>query len=178
MTRGPIGMLLGVAVASCILAGAVGAQSSGSDPFIGTWKLNVERSVYMPGPRPPADLVTLYQFSTLEGGWNRFMLTSVNAQGEPTLQILTFKVDGQRYPVHDQNTLGRFMATGQQTNLTRSYRRIDASTVEFTSFTDGVAGIPQVRSVAPDGRSYTDTARGTNAQGVAVSNVTVWDRVR
>ena len=162
MTRGPIGMLLGVAMASCVLAGAVGAQSSGSDP----------------GPIPSPIGLPVRHFSILEGGWLRYVGTGVTAQGEPTLQILTFKVDGQRYPVHDQNTLGRFMATGQQTNLTRSYRRIDANTVEFTSFTDGVAGIPQVRSVAPDGRSYTDTARGTNAQGVAVSNVTVWDRVR
>ena len=53
MTRGPIGMLLGVAMASCVLAGAVGAQSSGSDP----------------GPIPSPIGLPVRHFSILEGGW-------------------------------------------------------------------------------------------------------------
>ena len=58
------------------------------------------------------------------------------------------------------------------------YRVIDSSTVESTTYTDGVAGNPVVRQVAPDGMSYIQTVTGTDAQGVAVNNVTVWDRVR
>jgi len=167
-----------VAVALGVLTTTLAAQSSERDPFIGTWKLNVERSVYIPGPRPPADLVTLYQFSALPDGWTRFVLTSTNAQGVPTFQLATFKVDGQIRPWHNQNTLGLFMATGQQTNLTRSYRRIDATTIEFTGYTDGVAGLPTVRALLPDGNTYTQTVRGTDAQGVAVNNVLVFERVR
>ncbi len=178
MARGPIGVLLGVAVASCVLVGAAGAQTASDDPIIGVWKLNVERSVYSPGPRPPADLVTLFQFEPLEDGFIRFTLSSTNAQGAPVFQISVFRVDGQQRPVHNQNTLGAFMATGQQTNLTRSYRRISSRATEFTSFNNGVAGIPQVRTVSPDGQTYVQRGPGTNAQGVAVNNVTVFDRVR
>ena len=178
MARGPIGVLLGVVVASYVLAGAVGAQQSGTDPIIGVWKLNVERSVYSPGPRPPSDLNNLRQYSVLEDGWRRFTTTSTNAQGNPTFQIGVFKLEGERHPVHNINTLGSFMTTGQASNLTRSYRVIDSSTVESTTYTDGIAGIPVVRQIAPDGMLLIQTVRGTNAQGVAINNVTVWDRVR
>ena len=176
MARGPIGVLLGVVVASCVLVGAVAAQSA--DPIIGVWKLNVERSVYSPGPRPPADLVVLYQFAPIEDGFIRFTLTSTSAQGAPVFQISVFKVDGQERPVHNQNTLGASMATGQQTNLMRRYRRIDSRATEFTTINSGVAGIPTVRTVSPDGQAYINVVRGTNAQGVAINNVTIFDRVR
>ncbi len=165
-------------MASCVLVGAAGAQTASDDPIIGVWKLNVERSVYSPGPRPPADLVTLFQFEPLEDGFIRFTFTGTNAQGTPTFQMTVFKVDEQQRPVHNQNTLGAFMATGQQTNLTRSYRRISPRATEFTSFNNGVAGIPSVRTVSPNGQTYVNVTRGTNAQGVAVNNVLVYDRVR
>jgi len=171
-------VLPAVAVGCCVLSAALEAQTAEGDPFIGIWKLNVERSVYIPGPRPPADLVTVYHISALEDGWTRFVLTSSNAAGEPTFLLATFKMDGQRRPYHNQNTLGLFMSTGQQSNLTRSYRRIDARTVEFTDYVDGVAGLPVVRALSPDGQTYTQTTRGTNAQGVAVSNVLLFERVR
>jgi len=178
MTRGQTVVLPAVALAFCALTAPVSSQTSASDPFIGTWKLNVERSVYIPGPRPPSDLVTLYQFSGLPDGWTRFVLTSTNAQGAPTFQLATFKVDGQTRPWHDQNTLGLLMATGQPTNLARSYRRIDATTIEFTGYVDGVAGLPTVRALLPGGNTYTQTLRGTNAQGVEINNVLVFERVR
>ncbi len=178
MARGPIGVLLGVAVASCVLVGAAGAQTASDDPIIGVWKLNVERSVFSPGPRPPADLVQIFQFAPLEDGFIRFTLSSTNAQGAPVVQISVFRVDGQQRPVHNANTLGAFMATGQQTNLTRSYRRIDSRATEFTTINSGVAGIPTVRTVSPDGQAYINVVRGTNAQDVAVNNVTIFDRVR
>ncbi len=178
MVRSLMRVLPAVAAAFCGLSVAVGAQTAASDPFVGTWKLNVERSVYVPGPRPPADLVTLFQFSALEDGWTRFLSTSTNALGEPTILINMFKEDGQRRPVYNQNTLGSLLATGQETNLMRSYRRIDANTVEFTNYTDGVAALPVVRALAPDGNTYTMTTRGTNPQGVAVNSVQVYERVR
>ncbi len=178
MARGLIGVPLGVVVASFVLVGAAGAQTASDDPIIGVWKLNVERSVYSPGPRPPADLVTLFQFEPLEDGFIRFTLSSTNAQGAPVFQIKVFRVDGQQRPVHNQNTIGAFMATGQQTNLTRSYRRIDSRATEFTTFNNGVAGNPQVRTVSPNGQTYLNVNRGTNAQGVAFNVVLVYDRVR
>ncbi len=107
----------------------------------------------------------------------RFTQTSTNAAGNPTFQIGVFKLDGQRHPVHNIITLGSFMTTGQASNLTRSYRVIDARTTESTTYNDGVAGIPVVRAVSLDGSVFIERVNGTNAQGVAISNALVWERV-
>jgi len=108
----------------------------------------------------------------------RFTSTSINAQGEPTFQIGVFKLDRQRHPVHTVATLGSSMTGGPPSNMTRAYRVIDPRTTESITYVDGVAGIPLVRSVAPDGSLFVETTQGTNAQGVAVHNVLVWDRLR
>ncbi|MGQ0733918.1 MAG: hypothetical protein ACT4QD_09710 [Acidobacteriota bacterium] len=171
-----------IVVAAIMVSGSamLGAQTptSGSDPFNGTWKLNVAKSIYRSGPPPPATATDLRVFSTMEGGWSVFVLTAINAQGAPSLQIVTYKLDGQRYPVHNATTLAALLATGQQTNVTRSYRGIDSHTVEFTTYTDGVAGLPALRTVSKDGQTYTQTIPGRDAQGRVVENVIVFDRVR
>ena len=177
MARGPIGVLLGVVVASFVLVGAAGAQTAGDDPIIGAWILNVERSVWTPGPRLPGFVISGRQYANLEGGWMRFTQTSTNAAGNPTFQIGVFKLDGQRHPVHNIITLGSFMTTGQASNLTRSYRVIDELTTESTTYNDGVAGIPVVRAVSFNGSVFIERVNGTNAQGVAISNALVWERV-
>ncbi len=178
MARGPISVLLGVVVASGVLAGAVGAQSADSDPLMGVWNLNVARSVWSPGPRAPADLVQVLWFAPIDDGFFRATFASTNAQGVPIYQIHVYKVDGQRRPVHGTFSLGRLLATGQETNVTRSGRRIDARTVEYTDFVDGVAvGPPPVLAVSPDGARLIHTIRGTNAQGVAFTTILLYDRV-
>jgi hypothetical protein len=177
MSRNAMVLLLAATASWASVAQTASAQAA-NDPIIGVWALNVERSVYSPGPRPPSDLVSLRHYVEMDGGWIRFTNTSVNAQGEPTFGMGVFKVDGQRHPAHNIQTLALMMTKGQESNITRWYRRIDARTVEFITYTDGVASLPSVRAVSADGMTFTETTRGTNAQGVAVNNVIVWDRVR
>ena len=178
MLRRTIAVALAVVVGSLMLGAPAGAQAPSSDPIVGVWQLNVERSVYSPGPRPPADLVDLRHFTPLDNGMIRFTQTTTNAQGQPTFGIGVFRVDGERHPVHNIQTLVALMTTGRASNLTRSYRRIDERSTEFVTYTDGVAGLPSVRVVLPSGDAYTETTRGTNAQGVAVNNVLLFDRLR
>ena len=184
MLRRSVVLLLGVAAASIFLTRSVGAQAAGPSPLVGTWKLNVARSTYSPGPAPQANHYDLRQYAPLEGGWMRFISTSVNAMGEPTFTITVFRVDGQQYPVegernavHNLATLTALMTTGRPTNVARSYRRIDSRTIESTTYTDGVPAVT-IRTIAPDGRSYTDAVGGTDPQGRAINNVLVFERVR
>jgi hypothetical protein len=150
----------------------------GADPIIGTWKLNWERSVWSPGPRPAPELMNIRQYAVLEGGWLQFAGVTSNPLGEVAFQMSVAKLDGQRYPVHNTATLGAFMSTGQASNVTRSYRVIDSNTTEFITYTDGVASLPSTRVVQANRTTFIETTRGTNAQGVAVHNVLVFDRVR
>lgn len=166
MTRGIFNALIGAAVASSLVAAPLEAQGrSANNPFIGVWQVNIERSVY-PGPRPPSDLVTLYQFQPMPDGSTRFTLTSTNAAGDLTMQVSVFRVDGRQYKVHNFDTVGGLLASGRDTNLTRSYRQIDANTVEFTGYTDGVAGNPVLRQLQPGGNAYVQ--RPANGEGAVL----------
>ena len=177
MARGPIGVLLGVAVASFVLVGAAGAQSAGEDPIIGTWRLNVERSVWSPGPRLPADSYELRRYFVLDDGWYGYILTGRNLAGNPTFQAGAYKLDGQRRPWYNIGTLMSLL-TDQPTNLTRSYRVIDESTMEFTHYNaNGVIGAPWTRTLTADGMRFIQVQQGTTAQGVAIRNVLVYERV-
>jgi len=170
--------LMGVTVvaAMCLLTNVAEAQMP-SHSVLGTWKFNVERSVWTPGPRAPADAYEIRQYSDLGNGWYRYVSTGRNNAGNPTFQIGVFKLDGQRYPVHNLATLSTQMTGGRESNLTRSYRVIDDNTVEITTYTDGVAGSPLMRQLSADGMTFIQVGEGTNAQGVQFRNLTVYDRV-
>jgi hypothetical protein len=163
---------------ACVLVVGGQSQTPGADPFNGTWSRNLAKSTFSPGPPPPATSTDIRRFSTLEGGWSLFEQSGVNAQGDPIFQSVAYKIDGKPYPVMTQPAISGFLTTGKPSTTTRSYRRIDASSVEFTSYNNGVAGIPTVRTVAKDGKSYTETTKGTGPKGQAVNNVVVFDRVR
>lgn len=158
----------------------VQAQAPGpaGDPFNGTWKLNVAKSTYRSGPPPPATTTDVRTFSTMEGGWHVFQLVGVTPEGNASLQVLAYKFDGAQYPVHNGATLAAFLATGKQTTITRSYKRVDPLTVEFVTYTDGVPGSPGRRTVSKDGKTYTQTIQAQDAKGQMVDNVSVFDRVR
>ena len=166
MVRSITKVLLGAVAASCFLVGPVDAQAPrGDDPFIGTWKVNVERSAYA-GVRPPADQTTLYTFAPMPDGSTRFTLVSTNGLGGWATQVSVFRVDGRQHKVHNLASVATLMSTGTDTNLTRSYRQIDANTVEFTGYTDGVAGNPVIRQLQPGGNAYIQ--RPANGQGAVL----------
>ncbi len=156
----------------------VRAQAPAADPIDGTWRINPGRSTFSPGP-PPAQLGTqVRRFSTLTDGWRLFELTTITPQGDPVFQSVAYKMDGRQYPVYSNTSLVPFMTTGKPTAITRTWRRIDDHTTEFTTYTNGAAGLAIRRTVAKDGKSYSETSRGKDATGRDIHNVVVFDRVR
>jgi hypothetical protein len=87
----------------------------------------------------------------------------VNAQGEHTASQSTANFDGKDYPL-----------TGSPNADTVSLKRIDAWTTEQTVKKGGKVIVIFTRVVSQDGKTMTTTAKGTNAQGQTVNNVTVW----
>lgn len=169
MVKSLIAAVFGAALASCLLVGSAAAQGS----FTGTWKINVERSVYNPGPRPPSDQVTYYQFEDLGSGLMRFTLVgSPGAAGNLGMQVSVFRIDGQQHPVYAVANISELITSDRSTSMTRSYRQIDANTVEFITYNDGIATDPVVRQMEPDGNSYVQ--RPANGEG----NVLLLERVR
>ena len=142
-------------------AGIVSVSAQASDARIGTWKLNVEKSKYSPGPAPQSQTLKV----EAAGQGEKATTEGVNAAGTPTMTQYTANFDGKDYPF-----------TGSQNLDKVSLKRIDAWTTERTDKKgDKVVGT-FTRVVSQDGKTMTTTLKGTNPQGQAVDNVLVWEK--
>ena len=131
------------------------------DPRMGTWKLDVAKSKFSPGPAPQ-DLTLKVEPS---GQGEKATPEFVNADGTRTTTQYTANFDGKDYPL-----------TGSQTADTVSLKRIDARTTDRTDKKGGKVAQTLRRVVSPDGKTMTVTVKGTNAQGQAVNNIVVFQK--
>jgi len=155
---------LGVVLAVGVVLGAGGVDLSAqmSDPRIGMWKLNVAKSKYSPGPAPQSLTVKVEP----AGQGEKTITDFVNADGTRTTTQYTANFDGKDYPL-----------TGSQLGAdTVSLKRIDARTTERIDKKGGKVVQTLTRVVSQDGKTMTVTTKGTNAQGQAVNNVTVFEK--
>jgi hypothetical protein len=152
---------LGVVLALGVVLGADIATLSAqaSDPRMGTWKLNVAKSKYSPGPAPQALTVKVEP----SGQGEKVTAEFVNADGTRTTTQYTANFDGKDNPL-----------TGSQIADTVSLKRIDSKTTDRTDKKGGKVAQTLRRVVSKDGKTMTVTTKGTNAQGQAVNNVAVF----
>ena len=150
-------MALGVVLG----AGIVSVSAQESDARIGTWKLNVAKSKYSPGPAPQS--VTMKVEASGQG--EKSTTEGVNAAGAPTKTEYTANYDGKDYPM-----------TGSQNADTVSLKRIDARTLERIDKKGEKVMVTSTRVLSEDGKTMTVTTKGTNAQGQALDNVTIWEK--
>jgi hypothetical protein len=151
-------IMVGLIVAS---ATSVSLLTQASDPFAGTWELNVAKSQYSPGP-PPKSQTRTYEFS---GQTVKYTAKGVDSEGKPALVQYTASYDGKDYPL-----------TGDPDSDAISFKRIDASTIEFTQKKAGKVVITGKRTLAKDGKVMTIASTGTNAKGQAINSVQVFER--
>jgi hypothetical protein len=150
--------LLGLAVAT-ILPQVGLAQS---DPLIGTWKLNLAKSTYSPGP-PPRSLTRISE--AVGQGW-RVTFEGIDAQGNPTKAVFgPYFNDGKSYPV-----------TGGLDYDAISYKRVNGSTVETTLTKAGKAVQTGTLVTSADGKTLTITQTGVSANGQQINVVGLYDR--
>jgi hypothetical protein len=133
-----------------------------ADPFVGTWKLNLAKSKYSPGP-PPKNLTVTYEAT--ENGI-KATTEGVNAEGKPVATTYTATYDGKDTPV---------TGTGAPYD-TIALKRIDANTVELTTKKDGKVVGKGKRVVSKDGKVLTVASKGTNAKGEPTNNIAVYDK--
>ena len=132
-----------------------------SDPFVGTWRLNVAKSKYSPGPAPKS-ITSMYEAA---GQGYKVSVTNESATGKTQYSYAT-NLDGKDSPV-----------TGTNANAdTVTVRRIDPRTLEVVSKKGGKVTITQRNALAADGKSRTVTTTGTDAQGQKVNNVAVFEK--
>ena len=144
---------------SLALLGSGAAQAA--DNWAGTWKLNLAKSKYSPGPAPKSNVAKL---EASDGGL-KSTTDGVGADGKATHTEFSAKFDGKDYPYK-----------GSTSYDTISLKRIDDNTYEASLKGKGKATMTSRTVISKDGKTRTQTQTGTDAQGKAVSNTVVYDR--
>ena len=134
-----------------------------SNPAIGTWKLNVEKSKYNPGSAPKSLTRTL----EAQGENVKYSFEGVSAEGTGVAYSFTVAFDGKESPITGSMPGGADAI---------SIKRIDASTFEATLTKAGKVIGTAKSEISKDGKVTTVTAQGTNAEGQATTSSAVYDK--
>jgi len=150
-----------VVVLAALASGVLLAQSN---PFIGTWKLNLAKSKYSPGPAPQSATQT-YE---ARGDGVKASIEGTAADGSHYAWGYSANYDGQDNPLS-----GTGMPNGADTI---ALKRIDPNTIKATFKKAGKVVMAGREVVSKDGKAKTITGRGTDANGQAVRRLIVYDK--
>lgn len=147
--------LLALAAGTSVLA-----QGNSS---VGTWKLNLTKSKYTPGPAPRSTTLRIDA-----AGMGRVITTVDAVAGDGSVQHWTYSggYDGKDSPITGNNPNGD----------TVSRKRVNPSTTETTFRKAGKITLVNTVVVSADGKTLTVTAKGTDPQGRTVDNLQVYDK--
>src|SRR5215831_2138251 len=148
-------------LAVCLFATSSLTSFAQTDPFIGTWKLNLAKTKYSPGPPQQSGTVT---YEAVGQGY-KIIVKGTDAEGKPINSQFTGNFDGKDYPV-----------SGNTDQDMTTMRRIDAYKIEFTRKKVGNVVATVTSVVSKDGKTRTVTEKGVNAKGEKFSNIVVYDK--
>ncbi len=148
-----------IGIAALVVATAAGAQTG--DPIVGTWKLDVAKSTYKPGPAAKSATVVVEP----AGKGIKVSVDAVGADGSPSKWGFTTQRDGKEVPVTG-NPMYDTATTTQPTPTTGTTEYKKGGKVVMTS----------KLAMSADGKTMTLTATGTDPKGQAVHNVTVYTK--
>ena len=149
------------AVCVGLLAVLTGAAFAATDPQVGTWKLNVAKSKFSPGPVPTA-ATTMIQ--AVAAG-TKVVVDQTLADGALRHWEFTGNYDGKDSAV-----------TGSPDTDMVARTLVNPSTVETIMKKDGKVITTERSVVSKDGLTRTVTVKGVNAKGEKMNNVSVYDK--
>ena len=158
MTRAYLSAAFAI-VSAALVGGTVLAQS---DSQVGSWKLNVAKSKYSPGPAPKSASTKI----EAAGAGTKVIVDQTLADGATRHYEFTANYDGKDSPVVGNNPDADTVAR----------TRVDANTVKTVNKKGGKVTTTQTSTVSADGKTRTVTTKGKNAAGQTVNNVAVYDR--
>ena len=155
------GSVLVVGALALVVTGSTRVVNAQGDPAAGTWKLNVAKSKYDPGPAPKSATVTIV--STADS----LHVTSkgIDAEGKPTSIEYTATADGKDAAVK-----------GSPAFDMTSMKRVDPSTTVQTRKKAGKVVQTAKRVISADGKTMTITTTGTDEKGRKINTVAVYDK--
>ena len=132
-----------------------------SDNNVGTWRLNLAKSKYIPGPAPYEGTLKIEP----ETNGLKFTLHGLDAEGKPVDFEFSPRFDGKDY-----------LVTGLPEADTIVLKRVNANTIETISKKNGKPVMTTRSVVSKDGKTRISTQKGTNAKGERVNNTIVYEK--
>jgi hypothetical protein len=129
---------------------------------LGTWKLNVAKSTYSPGPAPRTQTTRI---ETAPGNGAKFTVDGIDATGKATHQEYVTMFDGKDAAVK-----------GAVAPTMRAYSRLDDHGYQYVERVNGKVTTTTRSTISADGKTRTNVGTGTGADGKPVNNTTVYDR--
>ena len=148
-------------IGAVLAIGAATASAAAPDPVVGTWKLNVAKSTFSPGPALKSQTRT---YTESDKGITLTTVTTT-ADGKESTATLTFKYDSKPSPV-----------TGNADFDSVAVTRVDDLTVTSVQAKGGLTVGTGKRSTSKDGKTLTFAQTGTHANGVKYDDVLVYSR--
>jgi hypothetical protein len=140
--------------------GMLTASAQGHHGAMGVWVLNVQKSMFDPGPLPAVQTST---FTLLPDGKVKIENDSVDAAGRTSHREMVSAFDGRQE-----------MRSGAGEPTSRAYRWLDELNFEFEEMIGGKHSVAGRTSTSPDGRVRTLTVNGTRG-GRPVHNIEVYE---
>jgi hypothetical protein len=134
-----------------------------ADPFLGTWKLNVKKSKFTPGPPRKSETRIVV---TGPNGMD-VSVKRVNANGSTQEFEYTTNLDGKAHPITGDGPQG---ADSIAVNLTAP------KSMQVTLTKGGKAVGTATISVSSDGKSLTIASKGTGTDGTQFNDVAVYEK--
>ncbi len=134
-----------------------------ADPILGTWKLNVQKSRFLPGPAFKSE--TRSYEETNEGV--KVTIRTVDGRGRESVSIYLTTPDGQQHSVSGSGGPADSVAL----------HRIDEFTAESTLLHAGKEIAKTTRVISPDGKILRITYKGLDPDGTPVDYTLVFNRV-
>ena len=146
----------------CALAlGVAVANAQTPDPLVGTWKLDVAKSTYKPGPAPKSATVVI----TAAGKGLKIDIDAVGGDGTPMKWMYANERDGKETPV-----------TGNPAYDTVSVAQNSPTEGTITYKKGGKTIATAKTSLSKDGKTLTVTTTGTDPKGQAMNNVGLYTK--
>jgi hypothetical protein len=136
-------------------------QKPASDPMVGTWKLNLSKSTYTPGPAPKS---AINRFEAWEDGI-KATIDLVDGQGNKIHAEIAARFDGKDYPIK-----------GSPIADAISLKRVNDRQTDVVWKKGGKVAMTGKSVISADGKTTTLTQTGTDPQGRAIKNVAIYDK--
>lgn len=155
-------LVAGVAVLIAVATAAATGNAQSKEPWAGTWKLNVAKSSYSPGPAPKSS--TVVTTATPDGGIS-LTVDTVPATGAAVHWTVTAKFDGKDVAVKANPNADMI-----------SFKKISDRSYEISNKKSGKPTTTGRVVISADGKTRTNTQTGVGVDGKPVKNTLVYER--